>query len=47
MSRPHLRRHSRLVVLYGKLAPMGAIAKFTGKKGLRFCGSAAEGAVTC
>jgi dihydroxy-acid dehydratase len=35
-----LKRDSHLVVLYGNLAPEGAVAKITGHEGLRFSGSA-------
>jgi dihydroxy-acid dehydratase len=35
-----LKRDSHLVVLYGNLAPEGAVAKITGKEGLRFTGTA-------
>jgi dihydroxy-acid dehydratase len=35
-----IKKDSHLVVLYGNLAPEGAIAKITGKEGLRFTGSA-------
>jgi dihydroxy-acid dehydratase len=35
-----IKRESHLVVLYGNLAPEGAVAKITGKEGLRFKGTA-------
>jgi dihydroxy-acid dehydratase len=35
-----LKKDSHLVVLYGNLAPEGAVAKITGKEGLRFTGRA-------
>jgi dihydroxy-acid dehydratase len=35
-----VKAESHLVVLYGNLAPTGAVAKITGKEGLRFMGSA-------
>jgi len=35
-----LKKESHLVVLYGNLAPEGAVAKITGKEGLRFTGRA-------
>jgi dihydroxy-acid dehydratase len=35
-----IKHESHLVVLYGNLAPTGAVAKITGKEGLRFTGSA-------
>jgi dihydroxy-acid dehydratase len=35
-----IKRDSHLVVLYGNLAPEGAVAKITGKEGLRFSGTA-------
>lgn len=35
-----IKRDSHLVVLYGNLAPEGAVAKISGKEGLRFEGSA-------
>src|ERR1700730_15536036 len=35
-----LKKNSHLVVLYGNLAPEGAVAKITGKEGLRFEGKA-------
>ena len=38
--RDPIKKNSHLVVLYGNLAPEGAIAKITGKEGLRFKGSA-------
>jgi dihydroxy-acid dehydratase len=39
MSNP-LKKDSHLVVLYGNLAPDGAVAKITGKEGLSFSGRA-------
>src|SRR4029077_4438343 len=36
-----LKKDSHLVVLYGNLAPEGAVAKITGKEGERFAGRAA------
>src|SRR5947209_131174 len=39
LSRP-LKKDSHLVVLYGNLAPEGAVAKLTGKEGERFAGPA-------
>jgi dihydroxy-acid dehydratase len=39
LSRP-IKKTSHLVVLYGNLAPEGAVAKITGKEGLRFSGTA-------
>ncbi len=39
MSEP-IKRDSHLVVLYGNLAPEGAVAKITGKEGLAFAGRA-------
>jgi dihydroxy-acid dehydratase len=39
LDRP-LKPDSHLVVLYGNLAPEGAVAKITGKEGLRFEGAA-------
>ena len=39
MSDP-IKKDSHLVVLYGNLAPEGAVAKITGKEGLRFTGKA-------
>ncbi|MGO9513250.1 MAG: dihydroxy-acid dehydratase [Steroidobacteraceae bacterium] len=39
MSDP-IKKDSHLVVLYGNLAPQGAVAKITGKEGLRFTGTA-------
>ena len=39
MSDP-IKKDSHLVVLYGNLAPEGAVAKITGKEGLRFTGHA-------
>jgi dihydroxy-acid dehydratase len=35
-----VKRDSHLVVLYGNLAPTGAVAKISGKEGLRFSGRA-------
>ncbi len=35
-----VKRDSHLVVLYGNLAPTGAVAKISGKEGLRFTGRA-------
>jgi dihydroxy-acid dehydratase len=35
-----LKRESHLVVLYGNLAPEGAVAKISGKEGLKFTGRA-------
>jgi dihydroxy-acid dehydratase len=35
-----IKKDSHLVILYGNLAPEGAVAKITGKEGLRFSGSA-------
>jgi dihydroxy-acid dehydratase len=35
-----IKRDSHLVILYGSLAPTGAVAKITGKEGLRFTGIA-------
>ena len=35
-----IKKDSHLVVLYGNLAPEGAVAKITGKEGLRFKGQA-------
>jgi dihydroxy-acid dehydratase len=35
-----IKKDSHLVVLYGNLAPQGAVAKITGKEGLRFTGKA-------
>jgi dihydroxy-acid dehydratase len=35
-----IKSNSHLVVLYGNLAPEGAVAKITGKEGLRFTGKA-------
>jgi dihydroxy-acid dehydratase len=35
-----IKKDSHLVVLYGNLAPEGAVAKITGKEGLRFTGKA-------
>jgi dihydroxy-acid dehydratase len=35
-----IKRDSHLVVLYGNLAPQGAVAKITGKEGVRFTGRA-------
>jgi dihydroxy-acid dehydratase len=36
----HIKKNSHLVVLYGNLAPEGAVAKITGKEGLQFKGTA-------
>jgi len=35
-----IKKDSHLVILYGNLAPEGAVAKITGKEGLRFTGKA-------
>jgi len=35
-----IKKDSHIVVLYGNLAPEGAVAKITGKEGLRFTGRA-------
>ena len=35
-----IKKDSHLVILYGNLAPEGAVAKITGKEGLRFSGRA-------
>ena len=35
-----IKKNSHLVVLYGNLAPSGAVAKISGKEGLRFTGRA-------
>jgi len=35
-----IKKDSHLVILYGNLAPQGAVAKITGKEGLRFTGVA-------
>jgi dihydroxy-acid dehydratase len=35
-----IKKNSHLVILYGNLAPEGAVAKITGKEGVRFKGSA-------
>ena len=35
-----IKKDSHLVILYGNLAPGGAVAKITGKEGLRFVGTA-------
>lgn len=35
-----IKKNSHLVVLYGNLAPTGAVAKISGKEGLRFTGKA-------
>ncbi len=35
-----IKPESHLVVLYGNLAPEGAVAKITGKEGLSFAGRA-------
>ena len=47
-----IKKDSHLVVLYGNVAPEGAVAKITGKEGLRFVGRARvfdgeEAATTC
>lgn len=39
MSDP-IKKDSHLVILYGNLAPAGAVAKISGKEGLRFTGTA-------
>lgn len=39
LDRP-LKQESHLVILYGNLAPEGAVAKITGQEGLRFSGKA-------
>ena len=39
LDRP-IKKDSHLVILYGNLAPGGAVAKITGKEGLRFTGKA-------
>ena len=39
MERP-IKKSSHIVILYGNLAPEGAVAKITGKEGLRFAGKA-------
>jgi dihydroxy-acid dehydratase len=39
MDRP-IKKSSHIVILYGNLAPEGAVAKITGKEGLRFAGKA-------
>jgi dihydroxy-acid dehydratase len=39
LERP-LKKESHLVILYGNLAPEGAVAKITGREGLRFIGKA-------
>jgi dihydroxy-acid dehydratase len=39
LNRP-LKKESHLVILYGNLAPEGAVAKITGQEGLRFQGKA-------
>ncbi len=39
LDRP-LKKESHLVILYGNLAPEGAVAKITGQEGLRFQGKA-------
>ncbi len=38
--RDPIKKDSHLVVLYGNLAPEGAVAKITGKEGLQFRGPA-------
>jgi dihydroxy-acid dehydratase len=35
-----IKKNSHLVILYGNLAPTGAVAKISGKEGLRFSGKA-------
>src|SRR5258706_4135263 len=35
-----IKKNSHLVVLYGNLAPQGAVAKISGKEGMRFTGRA-------
>jgi dihydroxy-acid dehydratase len=35
-----IKKDSHLVILYGNLAPAGAVAKITGKEGMRFSGRA-------
>jgi dihydroxy-acid dehydratase len=35
-----IKKNSHLVVMYGNLAPEGAVAKISGKEGLRFAGTA-------
>jgi dihydroxy-acid dehydratase len=35
-----IKRESHLAILYGNLAPLGAVAKISGKEGLRFAGRA-------
>src|SRR5206468_11587924 len=35
-----IKKDSHLVILYGNLAPTGAVAKISGKEGLRFTGKA-------
>jgi dihydroxy-acid dehydratase len=35
-----IKKHSHIVVLYGNLAPEGAVAKISGKEGVRFTGTA-------
>jgi dihydroxy-acid dehydratase len=35
-----IKKESHIVILYGNLAPTGAVAKITGKEGLRFTGPA-------
>jgi dihydroxy-acid dehydratase len=35
-----IKKNSHLVILYGNLAPSGAVAKISGKEGLRFSGKA-------
>src|SRR5258708_1963228 len=39
LDRP-IKKDSHLVILYGNLAPEGAVAKITGKEGMRFTGGA-------
>src|SRR5437867_8086013 len=35
-----IKKDGHLVILYGNLAPTGAVAKITGKEGMRFSGKA-------
>src|SRR5205085_155030 len=35
-----IKKESHLIILYGNLAPTGAVAKISGKEGLRFTGRA-------
>ena len=39
MYRP-IKKQSHIVILYGNLAPTGAVAKISGKEGLKFTGVA-------